>query len=267
MTILLDDVRVEFELLNDTLDNAVELWSEFQKPIPTNYETTTRMFAPNPEWHWVMDAYHTWVTTTDDELVRIANSYGFKYDTDNDRFKHGVLSQLVESSLNKLRLYYNYDVIGGNRSLETVLENVAVDKFSLTKDDMYSFDVLKYTLNMCYSARANINKVFKIDDMRNAYTECKTVIDGSVKRCAKHMRPIYQHDFEFIMSEVESFQKYDGSDDMVRKIMEKTNNGDFDSWYDGMVACYGSVDEIHDLELEMKYLADELGVSDWWTLG
>ena len=48
-------------------------------------------------------------------------------------------------------------------------------------------------------------------------------------------------------------------------IMDKTFNGNFDFWYDHTVACHGSADEIHDLEVEMQQLAEDLGISDWWT--
>lgn len=40
MTVLLGDVKNKFDLLNAILDNAVNDWVEFHKPILTNFETT-----------------------------------------------------------------------------------------------------------------------------------------------------------------------------------------------------------------------------------
>ena len=264
MAELLEDVKSEFSILNSGLDRAVEMWSEFQKPIPKNYETTFRMFAPNPYCEWVQEAYFKWEDATNEELVHIGNSYGFKYDVDRGCFKQGNLNNLIESSLNKLRLYYNYDVAGGNRSIDNVLENIATLKFSLTKDDIYSEEVLRVALELLVNAKRLLPKVFKMDEMSYAHTECKELLNNNVKRCAAHMRPIYQKDFEFIMSEVESFSKYDGSADLVRKIMDVTYNGDFDTWYDSTVACYGSLDVIHDLEEEVQHLASDLGIDVWF---
>ena len=270
MTILLDDVRIEFEQLNRELDYAVDTWLEFRKPILVNFETTKRMFAPNNEWEWIQDAYYKWVNVTCDELERIATEYGFKFvdniDVDGTfTFKCVDSTTLVDDALGELRRYYHYDSGGGNRSLEQLLENVATIKFSLTKDDVHNDDVLKSTYDLCRKVRLNIERVFRNFEMVMVHRDCKQLLAKNVERCAADMRQIYQKDFEFIMSEVESFSKYDGSADMVRKIMDATYNGNFDIWYDHTIACYGSVDEIHDLEVEMKYLAEELGVSDWWT--
>ena len=56
MAISLDDVRIEFEQMNEHLDSVVSAWVDFQKPILTNFETTKRMFAPNNQWDWVIKA-------------------------------------------------------------------------------------------------------------------------------------------------------------------------------------------------------------------
>lgn len=271
MTILLDDVRVELEELNSDLDLAISELLEFQKPILTNFETTKRMFASNREWEWVQYAYFKWENLTIGELNRIATEYGFKLidniDVDGTfTFKYTDSETLIDKSLGELRRYYHYDFEGGNRSVEQLLENVATIKFSLTKDNAFDDEVLKATYNLCRKTRLNIERVFRNFEMAMVHRDCKQLLDRNVKRCAADMRLIYQNDFEFIMSEVESFKKYDGSADMIRKIMDETYNGNFDVWYDHTVACYGSLDVIHDLDVEMKYLADELGVSDWWTL-
>ena len=39
MTISLDDVRIEFEQMNEHLAGGMSSWVEFQKPILTNFET------------------------------------------------------------------------------------------------------------------------------------------------------------------------------------------------------------------------------------
>ena len=174
------------------------------------------------------------------------------------------LGNLIEKALGELKLYYNYDLSGGNRSLNDVLEKIATVKFSLTRDNSHEDEVLKFALNLCNNAVTNIKNVFRIDDMIHAYVECKGVLEQNVIRCATHMRPLYQHDYEFIMSEVVSFEKYDGSADLVRKIMEITGNGDFDSWYDSTVESRGSLSVLHDLEVEMHQLATDLDITDWW---
>lgn len=270
MIILLEDVKSEFEQLNEELDFAIREWLEFQKPILTNFETTKRMFAPNNEWEWVQEAYYKWVNLTVRKLNQIATEYGFQLIDNIDingtiTFKYTDSETLIDESLGDLRRYYHYDFEGGNRSVEQLLENVATIKFSLTKDGAFDDEVLKATYDLCREARLNIERVFRNFEMVMVHRDCKNLLDRNVKRCAADMRPIYQHDFEFIMSEVESFSKYDGTADLVRKIMDKTFNGNFDFWYDHTVACHGSADEIHDLEVEMQQLAEDLGISDWWT--
>ena len=42
MAVLSGDVKNKFDLLNGILDNAVNDWEEFHKPILTNFETTKR---------------------------------------------------------------------------------------------------------------------------------------------------------------------------------------------------------------------------------
>lgn len=269
MTVLLDDVKSEFEQLNEELDFAIREWVEFQKPILTNFETTKRMFVPNNEWEWVQDAYCKWVNLTIEKLNQIATEYGFKLIDNIDidgtfTFKHMDSETLIAKSLGELRRYHHYDFEGGNRSVEQLLENIATIKFSLTKDDARGNEVLQAAYDLCRKARLNIESVFRNFEMVMVHRDCKQLLDKNVKRCAADMRPIYQHDFEFIMSEVESFKKYDGSVELVRKIMDKTYNGNFDFWYDHTVACHESVDVIHDLEVEMKHLASDLGISDWW---
>lgn len=236
MTILLDDVRIEFEQLNEELDFAVREWVEFRKPILTNFATTKRMFAPNNDWEWVQDAYYKWVNLTVEKLNQIAIEYGFKLidniDVDGTfTFKYTDSETLIDKSLGELRRYYNYDFEGGNRSVEQLLETIATIKFSLTKDNAFDDEVLKVTYDLCRKARLNIETVFRTFEMVMVRRDCEKLLNENVKCCAADMRPIYQHDFEFIMSEVESFMKYDGSSDMVRKIMEKTYNGNFHSWY------------------------------------
>ena len=269
MAISLDDVRIEFEELNENLDFAIREWLGFQRPILTNFETTKRMFAPNSEWEWVQDAYFEWENLIIGELNRIATGYGFKL-IDNIgvdgtvTFKYEDSETLIDKSLGELRRYYHYDFDGGNRLVKQLLENVATIKFSLTKDDTHGDGVLKATYDLCRNARLNIEHVFRNFEMVMVHRDCKQLLDGNIKHCAADMRPIYQHDFEFIMSEVESFKKYDGSADMVRKIMDKTYNGNFDFWYDHTVACHGSVDVIHDMEIEMQNLASDLGLDVWF---
>ena len=269
MSVLLGDVKNKFDLLNTTLDNAVNDWVEFHKPILTNFETTKRMFAPNNQWEWVQDAYREWVNKTSDELNQIATENGFKFIDDGFPRKtfsleHTDLETLIEESLGKLRLYYNYDFGGGNRSLEKLLENVATVKFSLTKRDIFKDEVLKSTLEMFDVACDNVEKVFRVDDMRDVYTKCQDLLNDNVKHCAAYMRPIYQHDFEFIMDELESLQKYDSATELVNKILQATDNGNFDSWYGKTIANHESVDVIHDMEIEMQNLASELGLDVWF---
>lgn len=264
MTISLADVRIEFENLNTKFDNAVSQWSELQQPIPNNYCLTRRMFALNPEYKWVECAYWEWENANDAELSRIAKRYGFTYDVNSGALRSSDLGNLIEKALGELKLYYNYDLSGGNRSLDDVLEKIATVKFSLTRDNSHEDEVLKFALNLCNNAVTSIKNVFRIDDMIHAYVECKGVLEQNVIRCATHMRPLYQHDYEFIMSEVVSFEKYDWSADLVRKIMEITRNGDFDSWYDSTVESRGSLSVLHDLEVEMHQLATDLDITDWW---
>ena len=78
------------------------------------------------------------------------------------------------------------------------------------------------------------------------------------------MRPIYQHDFEYIMGELESLRKYEDATELVNKILRATFNGNFDLWYDMTVANGKSVDVIHDMEIEMQNLASDLGLDVWF---
>lgn len=268
MVVLFGDVKNKFDLLNATLDNAVSDWAEFHKPILTNFETTKRIFAPNNQWDWVQEAYRGWVDKTSDELNRIATESGFKLM--DDRFprktfslEHTDLETLIDESLGELRRYYNYDFGGGNRSLEKLLENIATIKFSLTKGDIFKNEVLESTLEMFEVACDNVGKIFRVDDMREVYTKCKDLLNDNVKRCATHMRPIYQHDFDYIMDELDGLRQYDGTGDLVTKILQATNK-DFDSWYDSTVSSYGSVDVIHDMEVEMQNLASDLRLNVWF---
>ena len=268
MVVLLGDVKNKFDLLNANLDNAVNDWVEFHKPILTNFETTKRMFAPNNQWDWVIEAYREWVDKTSDELNRIVTESGFKFV--DDRFprktfslEHADLETLIDESLGELRRYYNYDFGGGNRSLEKLLENVATIKLSLTKRDIFKNEVLESTLEMLDVAYENVEKVFRIDDMREVYTKCKDLLNDNVKQCAAYMRPIYQHDFDYIMGELDDLRQYDGTGDLVTKILQATNK-DFDSWYDGTVSNYDSVDVIHDMEVEMQNLASDLRLNVWF---
>lgn len=269
MAVLLGDVKNKFDLLNGILDNAVSDWVEFHKPILTNFETTKRIFAPNNQWDWVQEAYRGWVDKTSNELNRIATESGFKLV--DDRFprktfslEHTDLETLIDESLGELRRYYNYDFGGGNRSLEKLLENVATIKFSLTKGDIFENEVLESALEMFNVAWENVGKVFRVDDMREVYTKCKDLLNDNVKRCAAHMRPIYQNDFEFIMGELDDLKKHDGTVELVSKILQATDNGNFDSWYDKTIANHDSVDVIHDMEIEMQNLASDLGLDVWF---
>ena len=268
MVVLLGDVKNKFDLLNANLDNAVNDWVEFHKPILTNFETTKRMFATNNQWDWVIEAYREWVDKTSDELNRIVTESGFKFV--DDRFprktfslEHADLETLIDESLGELRRYYNYDFGGGNRSLEKLLENVATIKFSLTKRDIFKNEVLESALEMFDVACENVGKVFRVEDMSEVYTKCKDLLNDNVKRCAAHMRPIYQHDFYYIMDELDELRQYDGTGDLVTKIVQVTNK-DFDSWYDNTVSSYGSVDAIHDMEVEMQNLANDLRLNVWF---
>ena len=269
MVVWLSDVKEKFDSLNTTLDNAVNDWVEFHKPILTNFETTRRMFTLDNQYDWIIEAYYKWVDSTSDELNQIVTESGFKFIDDGFprktfRLEHTDLETLIEKSLGKLRLYYNYDFGGGNRSLEKVLENVATNKFSLTKRDAFDDEVLKSALEMLDIACDNVGKVFRIDDMHEVYTKCQDLLSDNVKHCAVHMRPIYQHDFVFIMDELESLRKYEDAVELVNKILQATDNGNFDSWYDKTVANHESVDVIHDMEVEIQNLASDLGLDVWF---
>lgn len=269
MTVLLDDVRIEFEQMNEHLDSGVSAWTEFQKPILTNFETTKRMFAPNNQWDWVQDAYRKWVNSTVEKLNGIATKYGFELVDDRVSrktftFECGDLDTIIDESLGELRLYYNYDFGGGNRSLEKVLENVATIKFSLTKDDAHRDEVLEATFNLCRNVRLNEHKAFRTFEMTMAQREFKNLLNRNVARCAADMRPIYQHDFEYIMGELESLRKYEDATELVNKILRETFNGNFDLWYDKTVNDGGLVDVIHDMEVEMQNLASDLGLDVWF---
>lgn len=269
MIILLEDVKSEFEQLNEELDFAIREWLEFQKPILTNFKTTKRMFAPNNEWEWVQEAYYKWVNLTVRKLNQIATEYGFQLIDNIDingtiTFKYTDSETLIDESLGDLRRYYHYDFEGGNRSVEQLLENVATIKFSLTKDGAFDDEVLKATYDLCREARLNIERVFRNFEMVMVYRDCKNLLDRNVKRCAADMRPIYQHDFEFIMGELESLQKYDDATELVNKILRATFNGNFDLWYDMTVTSGKSVDVIHDMEVEMQNLASDLGLDVWF---
>lgn len=61
MVVWLSDVKEKFDLLNTTLDNAVNDWVEFHKPILTNFETTRRMFTLDNQYDWIIEAYYKWV--------------------------------------------------------------------------------------------------------------------------------------------------------------------------------------------------------------
>ena len=110
----------------------------------------------------------------------------------------------------------------------------------------------------------NVTKVFRIDDMWEVYTKCQDLLSDNVKHCAADMRPIYQHDFEYIMGELESLRKYEDATELVNKIPQATFNGNFDLWYDKTVNDGGSVDVIHDMEIEMQNLASDLGLDVWF---
>lgn len=269
MAISLDDVRLEFEQMNKHLDDGVSVWVDFQKPILTNYETTKRMFAPNNQWDWVIKAYRKWVNSTVEKLNEIATKYGFEFVDDGVSrktftFKCADLDTIIDESLGELRLYYNYDIDGGNRNLEALLENVATIKFSLTRDDIHRDEVLEATFDLCRNVRLNEHKSFRTFEMVMVQREFKNLLSRNVARCAADMRPIYQRDFEYIMGELESFRKYDDATELVDKILRATFNGNFDLWYDKTVNDGGSVDVIHDMEIEMQNLASELGLDVWF---
>ena len=269
MAISLDDVRIEFEQMNEHLDSGVSAWVEFQKPILTNFETTKRMFASNNQWDWVQEAYRKWVNLTVEKLNQIATKYGFELVDDGVSrktftFECADLDTIIDESLGELRLYYNYDVDGGNRNLEALLENVANIKFSLTKDDIHRDEVLEATFDLCRNVRLNEHKVFRTFEMVMVQREFKNLLSRNVARCSTNMRPIYQHDFEYIMGELESFRKYDDATELVNKILRATFNGNFDLWYDKTVNDGGSVDVIHDMEVEMQNLASDLGLDVWF---
>ena len=269
MAISLDDVRIEFEQMNEHLDSGVIAWVEFQKPILTNFETTKRMFAPDNQWDLVQDAYRKWVNLTVDELNGIATKYGFKLVDDGVSrktftFECADLDAIIEEALGELRLYYNYDVDGRNRNLEALLENVATIKFSLMKDDIHRDEVLEATFDLCRNVRLNEHKAFRTFEMVMVQREFKNLLSRNVARCAADMRPIYQHDFEFIMGELESLKKYEDVTELVNKILRATFNGNFDLWYDMTVTSGKSVDVIHDMEVEMQNLASDLGLDVWF---
>lgn len=269
MAISLDDVRLEFEQMNKHLDDGVSVWVDFQKPILTNFETTKRMFAPNNQWDWVIKAYRKWINVTVEKLNGIATKYGFELVDDGVSrktftFECADLDAIIEEALGELRLYYNYDVDGRNRNLETLLENVATIKFSLTKDDIHRDEVLEATFDLCRNVRLNEHKAFRTFEMVMIQREFKNLLSENVARCAADMRPIYQHDFEYIMGELESLRKYEDAVELVNKILRATFNGNFDLWYDMTVANGKSVDVIHDMEVEMQNLASELGLDVWF---
>ena len=269
MAIYLDDVRIEFEQMNEHLDGGVSAWVEFQKPILTNFETTKRMFAPNNQWDWVQEAYRNWANLTVEKLNGIATKYGFELVGDGVSrktftFECGNLDTIIDESLGELRLYYNYDVDGGNRNLGALLENVATIKFSLTKDDAHKDEVLEATFDLCRNVRLNEHKAFRTFEMVMVQREFKNLLNRNVARCSTNMRPIYQHDFEYIMGELESLRKYEDATELVNKILRATFNGNFDLWYNTTVANGKSVDVIHDMEIEMQNLASDLGLDVWF---
>ena len=269
MAISLDDVRLEFEQMNEHLDSGVSAWVEFQKPILTNFETTKRMFAPNNQWDWVQAAYRKWVNLTVEELNGIATKYGFELVDDGVSrktftFECADLDAIIEEALGELRLYYNYDVDGRNRNIGALLENVATIKFSLTKDDVHRDEVLEATFDLCKNVRLNEHKAFRTFEMVMVQREFKNLLNRNVVRCAADMRPIYQHDFEFIMEELECLRKYEDATELVNKILRATFNGNFDLWYDKTVNDGGSVDIIHDMEVEMQNLTSDLGLDVWF---
>ena len=163
-----------------------------------------------------------------------------------------------------MRLYYNYDVDGGKRNLEALLENVATIKFSLTNDDIHRDEVLEATFDLCGNVRVSEHTAFRTFEMVMVQREFKNLLSENVARCAADMRPIYQHDFEYIMGELESLRKYDDATELVNKILRATFNGNFDLWYDMTVTSGKSVDVIHDMEIEMQNLASELGLDVWF---
>lgn len=269
MAISLDDVRLEFEQMNKHLDDGVSVWVDFQKPILTNFETTKRMFAPNNQWDWVIKAYRKWINVTVEKLNGIATKYGFELVDDGVSrktftFECADLDTIIDEALGELRLYYNYDVDGGTRNLEALLENVATIKFSLTKNDIHRDVVLEATFDLCRNVRLNEHKAFRTFEMVMIQREFKNLLSENVARCAADMRPIYQHDFEYIMGELESLRKYEDAVELVNKILRATFNGNFDLWYDMTVANGKSVDVIHDMEVEMQNLASELGLDVWF---
>lgn len=269
MTISLEDVRIEFEQMNKHLDDGVSVWVDFQKPILTNFETTKRMFAPNNQWDWVIEAYRKWINVTVEELNQIATKYGFELVDDGVSrktftFECADLDTIIDEALGELRLYYNYDVDGGNRDIEALLENVATIKFSLTKDDAHADEVLEATFDLCRNVRLNEHEAFRTFEMVMVQREFKNLLSRNVACCAADMRPIYQHDFEYIMGELESLRKYDDATDLVNKILRATFNGNFDLWYDMTVTSGKSVDVIHDMEIEMQNLASDLGLDVWF---
>ena len=269
IAISLDDVRIEIEQMNKHLDDGVSVWVDFQKPILTNFETTKRMFAPNNQWDWVIKAYRKWINVTVEELNQIATKYGFELIDDGVSrktftFECADLDTIIDEALGELRLYYNYDVDGGNRNLEALLENVATIKFSLTKDDAHSDEVLEATFDLCRNVRVNEHTSFRTFEMVMIQREFKNLLSRNVARCAADMRPIYQHDFEYIMGELESLRKYEDATELVNKILRATFNGNFDLWYDMTITNGKSVDVIHDMEIEMQNLASELGLDVWF---
>ena len=50
----------------------------------------------------------------------------------------------------------------------------------------------------------------------------------------------------------------------MNKILRATFNSNFDLWYDKTVNDSGSVDVIHDMEIEMQNLASDLGLDVWF---
>ena len=227
------------------------------------------MFALNNQWDWVQDAYRKWVNLTVEKLNEIAIKYGFELVDDGVSrktftFKCADLDAIIDKALGELRLYYNYDVDGGNRNLGALLENVATIKFLLTKDDAHTDEVLEATFDLCRNVRLNEHEAFRTFEMVMIQREFKNLLSENVARCAADMRPIYQHDFEYIMGELESLRKYEDATELVNKILQATFNGNFDLWYDMTVATGKSVDVIHDMEIEMQNLASDLGLDVWF---
>lgn len=69
--------------------------------------------------------------------------------------------------------------------MESLLENVATIKFSLTKDDAHGDEVLQSTFDLCRDVRVNEYKAFRTFEMSMVHREFKNLLSHLVQELNK----------------------------------------------------------------------------------